>query len=84
MSTPPGIKDIWKNMTWESPEEKLAFFNHYFVKGDIADNFCKEKIGLIKDSLIEFIEEGVVKLKDGKERKITKADIIEEIRRLVQ
>ncbi len=78
MSTPPDHKELWKNCSWKNEEEKLVFFNHYFKKGHIADNYCKDKIDAFKEGLIEFIKGG--KIKEGnKERDITKQDIINEI-----
>ena len=79
MSTPEGHNKLWKNIDWKNKEEKLAFFNHYFKKGHIADDYCKEKIEDFKGSLIEFIKEGKIKDKDGKERPITMADVIAEL-----
>ena len=80
MSTPPDHKELWKNIGWKNEEEKLAFFNHYFKKGHIANDYCKDKIKAFKQGLIEFIKEG--KIKEGdKERDITMQDIINEIER---
>ena len=81
MSTPPNIKEIWKNCTWKNDDEKLAFFNHYFKRGHIADDYCKENIEVIKQGLIEFINEGKIKV-EGKERPITMKDIINEIKNI--
>ncbi len=79
MSTPEGHKDLWKNINWKTKREKLAFFNHYFKKGHIAADYCKEQIQAFKSGLIEFIKEGRIKDKDGKERPITMADVIAEL-----
>ena len=79
MSTPKGYKKLWKNIGWKDDKEKLAFFNHYFKKGHIANDYCKEKIEIIKQGLIEFIQEGKIREKD-KERDITIKDILEKIK----
>jgi len=80
MSTPKGFNKLWKNVTWASAEEKLAFFNKYFLKDKIAADYVTEKLKSFKQSLIEFIQEG--KIKEGnKERNITIRDIINEIKK---
>ena len=78
MSTPPGHKDLWRNIGWKNEEEKLAFFNHYFIKSKIVSDLVVKSTESFRNGLIEFIKEG--KIKEGnKERDITKQDIINKI-----
>jgi hypothetical protein len=80
MSTPPGHNELWKNCTWKTAEEKLAFFNHYFKNSDIVASHMRETIDSLKNRLVRFIESG--KITEGiKEREITMKDVIAEIRR---
>ncbi len=81
MSSPEKQTKIWKNIDWTSREEKVAFFNHYFKKGDIANNYADEKLKAFKKGLIDFIEDGKIKLADNKERDITMQDVVEEIKK---
>ncbi len=63
MSTPPGHKDLWKNIGWKNKEEKLAFFNHYFSKSEIVSDVIDKSMESFKNGLTEFIKEG--KIKEG-------------------
>ena len=84
MNTPPEIKRLWKNIDWKTKEEKLAFFNKYFLKDKIVTDYVIDyvikRLKSFKQNLIEFIQEG--KIKEGnKERNITIQDIINEIKK---
>jgi len=81
MSTPIGHNKLWKNIDWKNAEEKLAFFNHYFRRGHIANDYCKDKIESFKNDVIGFIKEGNIKEKD-KERPITMKDVIDYINKI--
>jgi len=78
MSTPPGHKELWKNMTWQNEEEKLAFFNHYFRDSSIVSSYVAYRMKSFKERLIAFIQKGII-VEGKEERKIINQDIINEI-----
>jgi hypothetical protein len=80
MTTPDGIKEIWRNCTWKNDKEKLAFFNHYFKDSSIVADYLKKYIDEMKDELANFIIIG--KIKDGtKEREIEIKDILQRLKK---
>ena len=74
MTTPPGIKNIHRNCTWKDADEKLAFFNHYFKKGNIADDYCKNNIQAYGQRILGFIERNEI-IEGKNKRPITIKDI---------
>ena len=80
MSTPEEQKDLWKNCTWKSGEEKLAFFNHYFSKSKIVMDRINNAIKHFRLGVLEFIQEGKFKDKEGNSRPITMEDVINELK----
>lgn len=79
MSTPPGHKDLWKNVTWKNHDEKVAFFNHYFKNFDEVTNQIRNRVGAYKEELLGFIEKDEV-MEEGKKRGVTIKDIVERIK----
>lgn len=80
MSTPPGHKELWKNIGWKNDEEKLAFYNKYFKNTDIEHNVIKIALKQFKVSIVEFINRGKIG-HDKEERQITLEDVKERILR---
>ncbi len=79
MTTPAGKKELWKNCTWKTEAEKLAFFNHYFKKSSMVENRIASKVKKFKDNVIEFIQEGTIK-EGNNERPITIKDILNTVK----
>lgn len=79
MSTPPGFKNLWKNVAWSNKDEKLAFFNHYFKRSSMVNNRIESQIKEFKDDLLMFIEKNEIVEKNNK-RPVTIEDIINRIK----
>ena len=79
MSSPKGHNSLWKNCTWESKEEKLAFFNHYFKKSEMVTDRVNSEVKRIKGTLMDLIKAGKIKLDKNKTRPLTIEDIKKEL-----
>ena len=55
MSTPPGIKQLYKNIDWKNKDEKLAFYNKYFKESSMVKDHVKAEIESFKKDLLRFI-----------------------------
>lgn len=82
MSTPKGHTALWKNCTWGTGSEKLAFFNHYFKSSQMVTDRINNEVKRITGNVLELIQENKIKLEDNKTRPVTIQDIVEELRRL--
>ena len=56
VSKPEGIKDLWKNVKWNDEDEKLAFFNKYFVGSRMVRNIIDSAVDDFKDFIVDVIE----------------------------
>ncbi len=83
MSKPAGFKKLWKNMDWESKEEKRAFFNKYFnsTKREFVVEEIKKSINSFKNNIIGYMESDIIE-KDKPKRKPTFTEIMNYIKNL--
>ena len=75
MSTPPNIKNLWKNIAWKNRDEKRAFFNKYFKgKELVIEEIKKSNQSLIHD-ILRFIKPR--EIVEGKNKRPLTIDDIE-------
>ena len=79
MSTPKGVKNLWKNINWKSKEEKIAFYNKYFKNFDYVIREKNDFLNDFKTELLYFIDKNVI-IKNGKESIVTINDIKNKLR----
>ena len=80
MTTPPRVKNLWRNVTWKDDREKQAFYNKYFKQSKIVAKQIRGRIHTIKEKIIGYIDDNP-KIKVGKtERPLNLNDVKEFIR----
>ena len=79
MTTPPGIKDLWKNVVWKNDVEKKAFYHKYFKKHKFVLKDIEESINSMKEKILGFIEDNPKIKEKDKERPLNINDIKEYI-----
>ena len=81
MSKPAGFKKLWKNLDWETKDEKRAFFNKYFnsTKREFVLEEIKKSIDSFKENIMGYVETDIIE-KDKPKRKPNITEIINHIK----
>ena len=75
MSTPPNIKNLWKNIGWKNKDEKLAFYNKYFKGKEFVNKDIAKAIEDCKNNILRYIENNKEIREKDKVRPLTIEDI---------